>query len=91
MNASDLRFVGNMKGTNGDGTTCQMGKDTCKRRKHTFGSSASVLVPVFSRKWLDLESTLYKHLSKLHRVSHHNNTTLLRHDFLRHGNLISRV
>jgi hypothetical protein len=30
MNASDSRFVGNMKVTNGDGTTCQMGKDACK-------------------------------------------------------------
>jgi hypothetical protein len=30
MNASDSRFVGNMKGTNGDGTTYQMGKDACK-------------------------------------------------------------
>jgi hypothetical protein len=30
MNAMDSRFVGNMKGTNGDGTTCQMGKDACE-------------------------------------------------------------
>jgi hypothetical protein len=49
-------------------------------RKHAFGSSASVLVPVFSRKWLVLESLLYKHLSELRQVSSQNNITRLRHD-----------
>jgi hypothetical protein len=106
MNASDSRFVGNMKVTNGEGTTCQMGKNACKpvwiqpsflcvdsvgRREETCIRIAGMLVPVFSRKWFLLESTLYKRLSELRQVLSHNNITRFRHDFLRKGDLTGRV